>query len=99
MLNQIHLINLDRSTDRLAKFARRNSHLSSVLRSPAVDGARVDRQALLRGGLIRADCPYGNGALGCALSHIELWKKAYAEDRAVTVFEDDAIATFRLRKK
>ena len=40
MLNPVHPINLDRRTGRLAQFNCRNSHLASVIRSSAVDGAR-----------------------------------------------------------
>ncbi|TIV15960.1 MAG: glycosyltransferase family 25 protein, partial [Mesorhizobium sp.] len=33
--------------------------------------------------------------LGCALSHIDLWKRAVSENRTITVFEDDVRASFR----
>ena len=98
-LTQVHVINLDRSTDRLAKFNRRNSHLANVLRSPAVDGALLDRQELIRNGIMLEDCSYSSGTLGCALSHIQLWKKAQAENHPITIFEDDVIATFRFEEK
>ncbi len=98
-LTQVHVINLDRSTDRLASFNRLNSHLASVLRCPAVDGATVDRQEMIRDGLMLEDCVYSSGTLGCALSHVELWKKAQGEGRPVTIFEDDVIASFRFEEK
>ncbi|MBV8472184.1 MAG: glycosyltransferase family 25 protein [Hyphomicrobiales bacterium] len=88
-LPQIHLINLDRSADRLRQFRERNPHITDFVRVSAVDGSQVDRQALIQAGRITADLPYGAGALGCALSHIGLWEKAVAEDRSITVFEDD----------
>jgi GR25 family glycosyltransferase involved in LPS biosynthesis len=98
-LTKIHVINLDRSTERWARFNRHNAHLANVLRSSAVDGAGTDRQQLIENGVMLQDCPYGNGALGCALSHVELWEKAHTEGRPVTVFEDDAIATFKFEEK
>ncbi|MGC2331677.1 MAG: glycosyltransferase family 25 protein, partial [Candidatus Acidiferrales bacterium] len=98
-LTQIHVINLERSSDRLAKFNRRNSHLANVLRYPAVDGALTDRQELIRNGIMLEDCFYSSGTLGCALSHIELWKKVQGEDRPITIFEDDVIAAFGFEEK
>jgi GR25 family glycosyltransferase involved in LPS biosynthesis/SAM-dependent methyltransferase/tetratricopeptide (TPR) repeat protein len=93
MLEQIHLINLDRSTDRLEEFKKRNAHLRNILRVPAIDGALVDREAFLKDGTITEDLPYPPGALGCALSHVGLWKKAVSENRVVTIFEDDVVCS------
>jgi GR25 family glycosyltransferase involved in LPS biosynthesis len=92
-LEQIHLINLDRGTDRLAKFKERNPHLENVLRISAVDGAFVNREALVRDGIITENLPYSPGTLGCALSHVGLWKIAVSQNRVVTVFEDDTICS------
>ena len=95
----IQLINLDRSTGRLATFQKRNVHLRDVIRFPAVDGRLLDKEKLVREGMIAPDCNYKMGALGCALSHVSLWKKAVTENRVVTVFEDDAVATDRFQEK
>jgi GR25 family glycosyltransferase involved in LPS biosynthesis len=95
----IHLINLDRSTDRLAAFQKYNSHLRNVIRASAVDARQLDRDELIKEGLVKSDCSYKAGALACALSHVNLWKKAVAENRVMTVFEDDAIATDRFEEK
>jgi GR25 family glycosyltransferase involved in LPS biosynthesis len=92
-LHEIHLINLDRSIDRLATFKDRNAHLKNILRFPAVNGALVNRDELVKSGIITDDLSYEPGALGCALSHIELWKKAASENRIVTIFEDDVICS------
>ncbi|HEY1383746.1 MAG TPA: FkbM family methyltransferase [Dongiaceae bacterium] len=93
-LGDIHLINLDRSTDRLERFSRHNPHLRSVVRVSAVDGSSVNRLALVEEGIISDDLPYGPGSLGTALSHIALWRKAVSESRPVTVFEDDVVCSF-----
>jgi len=84
-----YLINLDRSTERLTRFYRRNSHLRHVPRWSAVDGAKLDRQQLIASGRIADDLPYSPGTLGCALSHIALWEHAVQQDAPVTIFEDD----------
>ena len=87
----IYVISLDRTPDRLAEFYRRNAHLHHVERFPAVDGRTLDREKLISEGVITGDCIYTAGALGNALSHFALWRRAVEEGRAITVAEDDAI--------
>jgi GR25 family glycosyltransferase involved in LPS biosynthesis/glycosyltransferase involved in cell wall biosynthesis len=88
---QIHLINLDRSVERLAQFQKRNGHLRRLVRFPAVDGRSLDRSRLIDEGIIARDLQYSEGALGCAMSHIALWKVAVQEGRAITIAEDDGL--------
>ncbi|WP_263372961.1 glycosyltransferase family 25 protein [Granulicella aggregans] len=89
---RISLINLERSTERLASFLEINKHLSDVYRVPAVDGSTLDRGKLREGGILADEMPlYTNGALGCALSHLAQWNLAANNDRFVTIAEDDAI--------
>ena len=98
---RIHLINLDRSTERLAKFQRRNAHLHDVVRFSAVDGRLLDREKLIKEGVIAGDCGYTPGNLGSAMSHISLWRLAVDEQQAVTIAEDDGIfsGNFEARSK
>jgi hypothetical protein len=49
------LINLDRSTDRLAAFAARNQPLLPIRRFPAIDGATVSRADLVERGVFAPD--------------------------------------------
>ncbi len=88
---QIHCINLDRSTDRLAAFARVNAHLPDIIRVPAAEGATQDRAELITTGVIEDSVPYSAGAIGCALSHIALWRHAVACQAPLTIAEDDAV--------
>jgi len=88
---QVNLINLDRSPERLAEFQRRNSHLTDVVRFPAIDGRSLDRVNLVRDGVITDDLSYTPGAIGCAISHTTLWQLAIERSKPVTVAEDDAI--------
>jgi GR25 family glycosyltransferase involved in LPS biosynthesis len=88
-LMEIHVINLDRSVERFSRFKERNAHLDKVFRESAVDGAIVDKNQLLKAGLIAEGVPYSTGALGCAISHINLWRKAVEQSRIITIFEDD----------
>ncbi len=93
-LPPIHLINLDRSVDRLRRFWERNAHLEGEVQCvSATDGSTVNRNELLRSGYILDDLDYSAGALGCAMSHIRLWEKAVAENRSLTVFEDDVVTS------
>ena len=91
MLN-IHVINLDRSADRLGTFQSVNSHVMPyVTRFSAVDGKVTDRAAIVERGLIVRDLGYDDRALGAALSHMTLWDLAIRENRSLTICEDDAI--------
>lgn len=88
---RIHLINLDRSPERLAEFRALNGHLSEVTRFAAVDGSRLDRAELASSGVIDPALGYTNGALGNAMSHLRLWQTAIDTNEPLTLCEDDAI--------
>ena len=92
LMAQPHVINLDRSVDRMTKFRQRNPFLDFI-RVSAVDGSLVDREQLVKDGIISEDVLYAPGSLGCALSHVGLWKKAVEQNKIVTIFEDDAICS------
>jgi GR25 family glycosyltransferase involved in LPS biosynthesis len=87
----VYVINLDRDDERLRQFSETNGHVTKFTRFSAVDGREADRAALQSQGVISANLTYNNGQPGCALSHIALWRAAVAENRAITVVEDDAI--------
>jgi glycosyl transferase family 25 len=90
---QIHLINLDRSTERLSEFKAANPHLENVRRFSAIDGYKQDIAALVAGGAFEAGVAegYTPGARGAALSHLALWEEAIEKGEALTICEDDAI--------
>jgi GR25 family glycosyltransferase involved in LPS biosynthesis len=98
-LPPIHLINLDRSTERLRLFKENNGHLEQVARVPATDGSVLDREALIHSGYITRDLTYSAGTLGCAISHLKLWEMAAFEDRSITIFEDDIVVAYQFEKK
>jgi len=89
----LHLINLDRSSDRLAEFKAVNAHLAQVSRFPAVDGSTLDIAALAARGLVAPDIltHYPLGAVGLAMSNLALWDMAIQTRTNVTIVEDDAI--------
>ncbi len=84
------VINLDRTPDRMAAFRTHNPHYPWIERVAAVDGAALDRVALVREGAMTADVPYTSGAIGNALSHRARWEAAVAANTPLTVLEDDA---------
>jgi glycosyl transferase, family 25 len=90
---KLHLINLDRSADRLARFGEINGHVGDVERFAAIDGATVDVAPLVAGGIVEPGVRrfYSNGALGCALSHLALWERVIASGQSAAIVEDDAI--------
>jgi glycosyl transferase, family 25 len=92
----IHLVNLDRSPERLAEFCDLNRNLTSVSRFPAIDGGSLDVDFLAGQGLVTKDIlsMFSIGALGCAMSNIALWERSIANDQIVTICEDDAIFNY-----
>ena len=98
-LPPIHLINLDRSTERLHRFQERNFHLPKIVRVPAVDGSALDREELIRTGVINRDLPYAAGTLGCAMSHLRLWKMAASQNQNITIFEDDIVVAHQFEAR
>ncbi len=87
----IAFINLDRSVDRLHRFRTDNAHVPNLRRFAACDGATTDRASCIRDGLITPDNGYSPPALGCALSHVALWRACADSGRALTICEDDAV--------
>jgi GR25 family glycosyltransferase involved in LPS biosynthesis len=89
------LINLDRSPRRLAEFAHTNAHVTEVTRFSEVDGNALDRASIMRAGLVTSDLL---SALGCAISHVALWKRGIAAGQMIRIAEDDAILHGGLRQ-
>ena len=87
----VHVINLDRDTGRLETFLTMHAHVPDIVRIRGVEGKSVDRKSLQMLGVISEDLTYTDGPLGCALSHIRLWRRVLNEKRVFTIVEDDAI--------
>lgn len=83
MREDLRVLSLERTPERLAQFRQINPHVPVIVQK-AVDGKTVDRS--LYPGLKHSD-----GALGCLLSHLAFWDEVIALDRPLTIFEDDAI--------
>lgn len=87
-----HVINLASRSDRRAQFLRWNERPGlDIIFVDAVVGASIDREALVRDGLLASKTePFSAGALGNALSHHALWRRAEEAPDPLFVCEDDA---------
>lgn len=95
----IYVINLDRSTDRLASFRAANAHLEFE-RFPAIDGSKLEmslvhdvpanapENRLIEPGVEQQMPP---PAIGNALSHLAIWRMALTAGEPTTILEDDAV--------
>lgn len=92
---QVHVINLDRSSDRLTLFLERNRHLGRVQRFPAIDGRSINYERIAAEGIITPDLKYTPGSMGNALSHIALWKLAVGKQQPILIAEDDGLFSYR----
>jgi glycosyl transferase, family 25 len=99
---RIHLINLDRTPERLRAFATANAHLRNVERISAIDGRQLEITDLANQGIVTPDLLhrdfYSVGALGIAMSQLAMWDRAIQMGRPVTVAEDDAIFNLRFEQ-
>ncbi len=87
---EIVVINLDRSPRKLEEFDRANRGVIAYERFPAVDGLSPATRALATDSTFHPDLNYTPGAIGCALSHIALWRRTVAANKPATICEDDA---------
>jgi GR25 family glycosyltransferase involved in LPS biosynthesis len=87
---RLRVISLDRTPQRLAVFRAQNPGLAFE-RFAACDGAARPRAAWIADGLIAPENVYLPGAIGCAASHVSLWRACVAEGQPVHVAEDDVI--------
>ncbi|HLO76184.1 MAG TPA: glycosyltransferase family 25 protein [Magnetospirillum sp.] len=86
------VLNLARRPERLKRFLDWNARQGIAFEVvPAVDGATIDRTALVAEGVLDADnAAFSDGALGNALSHRAQWQACVADNWPRLVFEDDA---------
>lgn len=93
------VISLDKCPEKLAKFKKTNPFLKNLRVFPAFDGAKLNIDVLIADKTITKGLAYTEGALGCAYSHIRLWKYAAEELEYTTIIEDDAVLNKDFEKK
>lgn len=87
----IKVISLERSVDRRTSFSTLNEHIDFEFVS-AVDGQMVSENILNDDQLFQNPLPFlTKGAIGCALSHLNMWDLVIKTNVPLTIAEDDAI--------
>ncbi len=86
----IVVINLDRSPRKLEEFTAANRGIVSCERFAAIDGLNLSKDRLVADGIVTPALDYTAGALGCAMSHLALWRRTVASGKPLTICEDDA---------
>ena len=93
------VITLDEQGPRFAAFRSANRHLQYHV-ARGVRGRDVPREARLSQGLITREAldagAVTDGEIGCAASHLALWREAVRLGRPVLILEDDVITHPRL---
>jgi GR25 family glycosyltransferase involved in LPS biosynthesis len=93
----IYVINLEHRSDRYEKFMR---HLletkivpdhTKVHRFDAVDGKTVSANEILKLCSPQSVRPLRQGEIGCALSHIRMWKMCLWLQKPCVIYEDDTV--------
>jgi GR25 family glycosyltransferase involved in LPS biosynthesis len=86
------LISLKRTPDRLHKFVSNNNHIMKYVEIfEAIDGGEIYNKTDLTRNFFTKNLTYTQGAIGCALSHINIWIECVEKNKFITVFEDDSI--------
>ena len=87
---KIYFINLDENRDRWDNLSPELQ--AKFTRFPAVNGKKLDKDQLIKDGIIGEDNNLRMGQIGCALSHITLLKRIQQQDEPYgLILEDDAI--------
>jgi GR25 family glycosyltransferase involved in LPS biosynthesis len=94
MINQnIHVISLARTPQRLAAFRKQNSHIPARVFA-AIDGRKVSLEQRYQ--LIDPSfAEYTQSSLGTTMSHRALWAQAVNSKNLLTICEDDAIFHYK----
>ena len=91
--NFVKIVNLERRSDRLedmkVKLHNIDIHNYEVIK--AVDGSTLEPSMYLKKLFENNDFNYRKGVIGCALSHLNLWKQLVIDEKNdfYVVFEDD----------
>jgi GR25 family glycosyltransferase involved in LPS biosynthesis len=99
IIMDIFVISLQRSHDRKLYFDSNNSkYMTKYTYWDAVDGKTIDISKLDETIFTRNSKKYSPGAVGCALSHLQLWEKCIELNRPIVIMEDDVIVNYNFTK-
>lgn len=90
---RVHVISPTGTASRYEAFMQRNVGVPiEYVPEPLIEDTQVDRDGLLAAGVIaERDIGITDGALGYALTHMALWKRARDENQSLTICEDHAV--------
>lgn len=89
----IFVISMASSTERKQVFDTYNSKYIKYTYHNAVDGKALNIDKLDTTVFKKGSKNYSNGAIGCALSHLQLWDKCIELNKPIIIMEDDAIVS------
>lgn len=78
----------DKNKDTLVQLQKSNLLKNKMKRFEAIDGKNIDLTNYLQFGHKKEVLEGRRGWIGCALSHIELWKRCVSINKPILVFED-----------
>ena len=91
---EVYVISLKRSQDRKDKFDANNmKYINKYTYHDAIDGKTININNLDKSIFTKGSVNYSNGAIGCALSHLQLWEKCIELNKPIIVMEDDVIVS------
>jgi glycosyl transferase family 25 len=86
----IYFINLDENIDRWNNLPPELKE--KITRFPAINGKELDKEQLIKDGIIAEENNLRLGQIGCALSHITILKKIQQQDEPYgLILEDDVV--------
>jgi len=88
-LSKVWVLNLDRRPDRIEDFKKVVPSGLSWERFPAVDGSKIQMNRWLDKLFEPNDFNWRKGVIGCALSHIMMWKEISNKNEPYLILEDD----------
>ncbi|WP_156475092.1 glycosyltransferase family 25 protein, partial [Acetobacter malorum] len=92
-------ISLNRTPERTERFLNSNKHINGFEHYPGLDGKTLNRDELVKNGLIDASCNFTPGAIGSGLAHASLWAKVIRNNQPAHIFEDDAFLCHNFEKE
>jgi GR25 family glycosyltransferase involved in LPS biosynthesis len=101
ILIEIHVINLKRRVDRLISFFKKNPNMPPVNIFEGVDGKTLKPTLEIKKIFETGDYNFRKGIVGCAMSHIQLWKKCVEDINSefFIILEDDVTITQNFTNK
>ena len=104
-INKFKIVNLERRVDRkedtIAKLTNVNIPNNQYQFINAVDGSKLKPTIEIKNLFFQNDFGYKRGVIGCALSHLNLWKELLNDEKNdyYIIMEDDAIYASNIYQK